>query len=804
MSIHILGIRHHGPGSARNVKAFLESVKPDIVLVEGPPEADGILEWASHKELKPPVAILCYQPDNPQHSAFYPFAEFSPEWQAILYAKQNNIHVRFMDLPSANQFAIEEEKRKEAEASMVAAIDAAKNADDEIDGGEKIINNSALLHIDMRYKGVTQPELNSNSKSWFHKKINSNHTEEIPVEEDAVKQPIRLDPISYLANAAGYDDGEKWWEHFFEHRHDNEEIFDAVNEAMQVLREVLPSKDDRLEQLREAHMRKTIRQAEKEMFQNIAVICGAWHAPALSNMPKQKEDTELLKNLPKVKVDCTWIPWTYNRLSFFSGYGAGIASPGWYEHIWQYPKDDGTRWMAKVAKLFRSKQMDTSVAHVIEAVRLAESLASLRNLNKAGLEELNEATLSILCNGEPVMMSLLHDELIVSDKIGEVPTEIPKPPLQLDIERQQKKLRLPAMADWKDYTFDLRRENDLERSIFLHRLHLLEIKWGHKSDIAGKGTFKEQWRLQWDPAFSIDVIEKGSWGNTTEEAATKYVIDLSQKAKGLPDVCVLLQNTIPAELAPAVESLIRQINNLAAASGDVIQLMEVIPSLVNVSRYGNVRKTDSELVLGIVDSMITRICVSLPAACTGIDEDAATHLLELFGKMNDAVNLLQEKDITDLWQQTLHIISGNKNTSPIIAGYATRLLADFKLIIGDDLIKAFYYAMSSSTAPSIAAAWLEGFLKGSGTILLIDHDLWDVVNNWVEQLEEGVFIQVLPLLRRTFSNFTKPERRKLGEKVKSGSSGTIIKQTEIGIDSERAKRGIDVVMKMFGYRNWQE
>lgn len=800
MATHILGIRHHGPGSARNVKAFLESVKPDIVLVEGPPEADEILQWATHKELKPPVAILCYQPDNPQQSAFYPFAAFSPEWQAILYAKQHNIHVRFMDLPSANQFAIEEEKRKAAEEVMAAAKnEASKDAGDDIDGSEKVMNSAILLQSDMRYKGVTQPGLNSSNKSWLHKKISSNQTAAIPVAEDAVKQPVRLDPISYLAHAAGYDDGEKWWEHFVEHRYNNEAIFDAVNEAMQVLREALPSKDDRLEQLREAYMRKTIRQAEKELFQNIAVICGAWHAPALSNMPKQKEDNELLKNLPKVKVECTWIPWTYNRLSFYSGYGAGIASPGWYEHIWQYPKDDGTRWMAKVAKLFRSKQMDTSVAHVIEAVRLAESLAALRNLSKAGLEELNEATLSILCNGEPVMMSLLQDELIVSDKIGEVPTAIPKPPLQLDIEKQQKKLRLPATADWKDYTLDLRKENDLERSIFLHRLQLLEIKWGHKSDISGKGTFKEQWRLQWDPAFSIDIIEKGSWGNTTEEAAAKYVIDQSQKAKDLAEVCVLLENSIPAELAPAVQSLIRQINNLAAASGDVIQLMEVIPSLVNVSRYGNVRKTDSELVLGIVDSMTTRICVSLPAACTGIDEDAATHLLELFGKMNDAVNLLQQADITVQWQQALTIIAHNKNTAPVIAGYATRLLADFKLVIGDELVKIFYYAMSSATAPSIAAAWLEGFLKGSGTILLIDQDLWNVVNNWVEQLDEAVFIQVLPLLRRTFSNFTKPERRKLGEKVKSGSSGTVIKQTEIGINNERAKKGIDVVMRMMGY-----
>ena len=109
-------------------------------------------------------------------------------------------------------------------------------------------------------------------------------------------------------------------------------------------------------------MRKTIRQAEKEMFQTIAVVCGAWHAPALVNMPKPKDDNDLLKGLSKVKVEATWIPWTYNRLTYASGYGAGIQSPGWYEHVWNHPHDDGTRWMAKVAKLFRSRDMDTSTA----------------------------------------------------------------------------------------------------------------------------------------------------------------------------------------------------------------------------------------------------------------------------------------------------------------------------------------------------------------------------------------------------------------------------------------------------------
>lgn len=230
MSVHLLGIRHHGPGSARSVRASLEELKPDIVLVEGPPEADAILDWAGHEELEPPVAILAYQADDIQHAAFYPFAEFSPEWQAIQYARRNKIHLRFMDLPLAHAFALDK-----AEV------------------------------------------------------------------QDEASETLPRHPISWLADAAGFADAEQWWEHMFEHRLESTQVFDAVAEAMQALRSDLPQKEARREQLREAWMRKIIRQAEKEMFSVIAVICGAWHVPALANMPKQKDDNELLKGLARVK-----------------------------------------------------------------------------------------------------------------------------------------------------------------------------------------------------------------------------------------------------------------------------------------------------------------------------------------------------------------------------------------------------------------------------------------------------------------------------------------------------------------------
>lgn len=748
MSVHVLGIRHHGPGSARAVRSCLEALRPDIVLVEGPPEADEILQWTTQEELKPPVAILCYQPDHLRQSVFYPFAEFSPEWQAILYAKKNNIPVRFFDLPMAHQFAL------------------------------------GKLEAEEKPPETAPPPEPLNS--------------DVAEPEQAVAE-IRRDPMSYLAEAAGYEDGEKWWEQMFEYRSNGDQVFEAVTEAMQSLRDHLPQKEDRREKLREAHMRKMIRQAERELYTTIAVVCGAWHAPALIHMPKQKEDNDLLKGLPKVKVECTWIPWTYQRLSYYSGYGAGIQSPGWYEHTWHHPTDDGTRWMSKVASLFRSKGMDTSVAHVIEAVRLAETLAVLRGFTKAGLEELNEATLSVLCNGEDILLQLIHDELIVSNKLGEVPAAIPKPPLQVNIEKLQKALRLPPTADFKDYTLDLRKEGDLARSVFLHRLRLLQINWGTPSQTSGKGTFKEQWRLQWNPNYSIDIIDKGSWGNTVEEAANKYLIHQAGKTTSIQTIAHFLEEALPAELHAAVEVLIQQLNNLSAASGDVVQLMEAMPPLVNVVRYGNVRKTDSELVLQIVRSMITRICIGLPNAVTGIDEEAAQTLLGFISQVHDAISLLQEEAITLQWQKAIGVISAAGNAAFVISGYATRLLADYKVLEGDELIKAFHYRMSRTSAPADSAAWLEGFLTGSGAILLVDQDLWALVNQWVAVLDRETFTQVLPLLRRTFAAFTPPEKRKLGEKARAGDAATGIRvTTEASFDAERAKKGLPVVLQLMG------
>jgi len=105
MSIHIFGIRHHGPGCARSLCHALDNLNPDILLVEGPPDGDEMLPLVAHPQMQPPVALLVYRPDQPQQAVYYPFAIFSPEWQGINYALTQGIPVRFMDLPLVHQLA---------------------------------------------------------------------------------------------------------------------------------------------------------------------------------------------------------------------------------------------------------------------------------------------------------------------------------------------------------------------------------------------------------------------------------------------------------------------------------------------------------------------------------------------------------------------------------------------------------------------------------------------------------------------------------------------------------------------------
>ncbi len=729
-AIHVLGIRHHGPGSARSLGRALDELRPDAVLVEGPPDADDLIPLLAHPEMKPPVALLVYASDQPSESVYYPFAAFSPEWQAIRHALENRVPVRFMDLPQTHQLLAEESESESPE----------------------------------------MPEA----------------------------EP-RRDPLRWLAEAAGFSDGERWWEHMVEHRRDGTDLFAAILEAMTALRDEFPEPPNLREARREAHMRQTIRKAEAEGFQRIAVVCGAWHAPALVTRPDPAADLAVLKGLPKAKVSSTWVPWTHGRLAFASGYGAGVESPGWYHHLWQHSSLIIERWVTRIARLLREKDLDASSAHVIETVRLAEALAAIRGRPLPGLPELNEAVQAVLCLGDPLPMRLIHDALIVGETLGEVPAETPSVPLQQDLIREQKRLRLKPEAGQSVEDFDLRKPNDLDRSHLLHRLRLLGIPWGQTQGTSGKkGTFHEVWRLQWKPEFAVALIEAGPWGNTILDASTSRARDLADHATNLPALTELLDLVLLADLPDAVNHLTTRLDTEAAVASDIAHLMDALPPLANVLRYGDVRKTDTSTIAHVVAGLVARICVNLPGACGSLDDDAAEAMLKRILAVDAAIGLLQNDDHRADWQAVLRRMADSISLHGLIQGRCCRLLLDAGLFDAEESARRLNLALSLAADPAQAATWIEGLLKGSGLILLHDQALWDVLDGWVASLSPDAFQPILPLIRRTFATFAAPERRQMGERARRGSARAGRAATSARFDLDRAGSVLPMIGMLLG------
>jgi Family of unknown function (DUF5682) len=120
--LHLFGIRHHGPGSALSLVAALDAADPAVVLIEGPPDADEVIRFAGLGTMHPPVALLVHAETDASLANFYPFATYSPEWQAMQWALARSRPVRFIDLPAMYGLA----ERAEAKTAVEKAEDQIK------------------------------------------------------------------------------------------------------------------------------------------------------------------------------------------------------------------------------------------------------------------------------------------------------------------------------------------------------------------------------------------------------------------------------------------------------------------------------------------------------------------------------------------------------------------------------------------------------------------------------------------------------------------------------------------------------
>src|SRR5216684_6063862 len=98
---HIFGVRHLSPAAAWHLRQLLDRVRPKLVLIEGSDDADELISHIVSPKSKLPIAILAYTADAPVRTFVYPLATYSPEYQALVWCRENKSKARFMDLPSS-------------------------------------------------------------------------------------------------------------------------------------------------------------------------------------------------------------------------------------------------------------------------------------------------------------------------------------------------------------------------------------------------------------------------------------------------------------------------------------------------------------------------------------------------------------------------------------------------------------------------------------------------------------------------------------------------------------------------------
>jgi Family of unknown function (DUF5682) len=714
--VRILGIRHHGPGSAALLRKALDVLDPACVLVEGPPEGDELIQYIADPDLKPPVAMLLHASDEASLASFMPFAEFSPEWQAIHWALKRERSVRFMDWPAAISLALQKAARE--------------------------------------HPGSVPP-------------------------------PPRADALDLLASAAGFEDGETFWNGLIEQHGTNGQeavsVFVSIETAMTEVRAqegLNPQSPDELlrNNQREAFMRGNIRAALKEVEGNIAVVTGAWHVSGLRQATKPADDRAVIKDLPRLKVEATWVPWTDSRLSAFSGYGAGVISPGWYRHLWSLytrkkvpsAEEFASAWQSRTAFKLREEGYTAPTASAIEATRLALGLAALRDLPMPGIAEMREASLAAMCDGNPVPLAMLERKLYIGECVGEIGERVPQNPLARDLADWQRKTRLKPQDLELEIKVDLRSEAGMLKSTLLHRLNLINVPWGKLLDAqAGRGTFREVWVIEWEPWYSVSLAEALVYGVTIEQAAANATLKKAGETTSITELASLIQHALVSDLPETAASCIAQLQAVAVNSSDITDLMKAVSPLVRVLRYGTARRLPEDALRSLILSISVEINAGVRMGSRGLDEETTAARITAMEAFDEALRLFGDDALTSSWREELGKIVDDDQVTSSIGGLSLRRLHDVRAW-ELERVAAEFARHTGSRQPKESGAFLEGFLRGGSEVLLQDEPLLQLLDAWLCELSETDFTDSLPLLRRSMSSFDTVARRRVLEKIQRG------------------------------------
>jgi hypothetical protein len=730
--VHVFPVRHHSPRTTHVLRRFLDDVKPALVLIEGPCDADPLIEVVLDPETVPPVAILGYRTDGTPGSVLYPFATYSPEYAALAWAKERGVPARFCDMSIGQSLAYDRRAPEEAR-------------DDE---------------------SIEEDE----------------HAGEEPVEPagEAIERPPRLE--EQAARAHGFRSFEELWEAWFEApAYDPDGFRDALIAYAEIVR---AQGGPILHRARDALITRKTREAIEAgtPANRIALVVGAAHAAAFAAGDVDPTLEDLL--VGSVACASTLIPYSFPRLAEQTGYGAGNRAPRYYQRA--HDADCSFRRatlevLIDFAEHLRLRGFSASLADVIEAYRLACMLAQIRGKTEPGLDEVREATIATLCRGEAQHVDGLLWSTVIGKSVGKVASRVGKNSLQEEFWREIEERRLPRSDEPESFVLKLNDPVQVETSVFLHRLRIADVPYATYSGAqtgpsmraadepgghAALARVRENWQAQWTPSTDVALVERIVLGETLSEVVTRVLEERLRAVTTTGGAADVLLEAVVTGVPRVIPEALLACDRFASTDDDIASLARACRALSGLVSYGTSRAKSSigdDAIPELASKTFARAVLRLRPSCIG-DDEAVRAALEAMRILHEIALAFPIVD-AEAWFQESSSLARDFVVHGACAGMATGLLYLAEKLGEEDVALVVQQRLSDVTAPEPAAQFLSGFFEVNAIVLVKSRPVVAALDAFLVGIDRDRFKDTLPLLRRAFGALGATERRYLLENL---------------------------------------
>jgi hypothetical protein len=740
--VRFFPVRHHSAACAWQLTRALREVKPRHVLIEMPEDFAHLVPLLADPGTRPPAAIVAFPHSEegapPPQAAYWPLSATAPEHAAIRVAAELGAAIRFIDLGAGTREMREDEKPGEAAAPNARVLT-----------GETHLDHSTYVRA--------------------------------------------------LAARTGCRDINELWDRLFESRlvEDSwQDFFADVGAWCLLARHTTPPEQMEREGTlaRERCMRAHLADVVARQEPPVAVITGGFHIPALLD-PRPGDGVRSAPSPDNPRSSRAYlVRFSHPRLDALSGYSAGMPSPRYYELLLAAAaRGEAAPHRAVAEEVFldltahlRAERpgFAPAVASLVEALRHACALASLRGLAGPLRSELLDATRAALLKDEdPRYASPLLEDLhqrLVGAAIGDVPPGAGSPPL---IEAARRQARALGFTVTDSVT--RRRRLDIHRnprhraaSRFLHAMELLGAQLGQREQGADYAVgvdldaLHEVWTYAWSPLVETHLIEAAADGDDVQRACVsvlrRHAAALTAQGRGshAEEAAMLLFAAARTGVPPAfMGELLGLLESHIAADADLTRVTSALQHLMLLWCARPVLGFTREARLAGVLSACYRRAVFLMDTLASTPRERVADVAQALVAIRDvaeaAAGQLEAVD-TQLFTQAVDRLV-EADLSPLLSGVMAALAVQLERRPQAFVATRVAGALAGAqVALADRVAPLAGLLLVSAGALPRLVEVVTGLDAALSSLEETTFIQLLPYLRAVFTQLAPAEADALG------------------------------------------